>query len=142
MSTLTFQQRQALNPSATIWVTASAGSGKTKVLTDRLLSLMLSGTPPERILCLTFTKAAAAEMATRLEVRLKAWALADETGIDSDLRDLNLSPSPALCLRARTLFHQFLDTPGGFKIQTLHGFCQSLLSRFPLEAGVSPHFRD
>jgi ATP-dependent helicase/nuclease subunit A len=141
MSTLTFQQRQALNPSATIWVTASAGSGKTKVLTDRLLSLMLSGTPPERILCLTFTKAAAAEMATRLEVRLKAWALADETGIDSDLRDLNLSPSPALCLRARTLFHQFLDTPGGFKIQTLHGFCQSLLSRFPLEAGVSPHFR-
>ncbi len=133
-------QRLALDPGASVWVGASAGTGKTKVLTDRVASLLLHGTAPGRILCLTFTKAAAAEMANRLAERLAAWSVLEETALEEDLRQLLGTPADADVLaRARRLFACVLDTPGGIKIQTIHAFCESLLGRFPLEAGVAPH---
>ena len=132
-------QRRASDPQASVWVGASAGTGKTKVLTDRVLSLMLAGTPPGRVLCLTFTKAAAAEMANRLADRLAAWATMADQDLDAKLIDLlGRSPEAHERRRARQLFALVLDTPGGMKIQTLHAFCQSILGRFPLEAGISP----
>jgi ATP-dependent helicase/nuclease subunit A len=134
-------QRGAADPGASVWVAASAGTGKTKVLTDRVLNLMLTGTPPQRILCLTFTKAAAAEMNDRIARELGNWAAASEKAIEKDLFDLlGRAPDARQRTRARQLFARVLDTPGGMNIQTLHAFCQSLLGRFPLEAGVAPHF--
>jgi ATP-dependent helicase/nuclease subunit A len=134
-------QRQASDPDASVWVGASAGSGKTKVLTDRVLRLMLAGAAPSRILCLTFTKAAAAEMALRVSKTLSAWATIDDGALDLALFDLNgRRPGEALRIRARQLFARVVDCPGGLKIQTIHAFCQSLLRRFPLEAGVPPQF--
>jgi len=133
-------QRPAAAPDASVWVAASAGTGKTKVLTDRVLSLLLHGTPPSRILCLTFTKAAAAEMANRLSQRLARWAIIEDTDLTKELRDLfGATPAPEMAERARQLFAHVLDAPGGMKIQTIHAFCQSLLGRFPLEAGIAPH---
>jgi len=136
------QQRRAADPRASAWVTASAGTGKTKVLTDRVLALMLAGADPTRVLCLTFTKAAAAEMRNRLAERLEHWAVAASGELDASLRDLTGGePDDATRRRARELFARVLDTPGGMKIQTIHAFCQTVLARFPLEAGVPPHFQ-
>ncbi|WP_313388283.1 double-strand break repair helicase AddA, partial [Rhodospirillum rubrum] len=139
-------QRRAADPLASAWVAASAGTGKTKVLTDRVLRLLLAGTPPQRLLCLTFTKAAAAEMANRVSAVLAGWATLPEEALRGRLASL-LGSLPegeeaieALSGRARRLFAQVLDCPGGLRIQTIHGFCQTLLRRFPLEAGVAPHF--
>ncbi len=135
-------QRPAAHPDHSVWVAASAGTGKTKVLTDRVLSLMLHGTAPARILCLTFTKAAAAEMANRLAQRLASWATASDDRLTEDLQSLlDDPPNKDMLERARRLFAQVLDAPGGMKIQTIHSFCQSLLGRFPLEAGIAPHFQ-
>lgn len=134
-------QRLAAHPHHSAWVAASAGSGKTKVLTDRVLNLLLEGCPPERILCLTFTKAAAAEMANRVRMRLGEWAILPESELQKSLENLQEStPSLEKIERARTLFSLTLDTPGGLKIQTIHSFCQSLLKRFPFEAGLTPFF--
>lgn len=134
-------QRNASDPNASVWVSASAGAGKTKVLSDRVLRLMLSGTEPHRILCLTFTKAAAAEMANRVNERLGRWATMEDRELHDDLANLaGTSPSSDETMRARQLFARVLDAPGGMKIQTIHAFCQSLLRRFPLEAGLAPHF--
>ena len=134
------EQRRASDPQASVWVAASAGTGKTKVLTDRVLALMLAGTPPGKILCLTFTKAAAAEMANRLSDRLAGWATASDADLGEALRTLTGEPPDAARLhKARQLFAQVLDAPGGMKIQTIHAFCQHLLARFPLEAGIAPH---
>ncbi|MGF1592372.1 MAG: double-strand break repair helicase AddA [Kiloniellaceae bacterium] len=136
----TAAQRQAADPAASVWVSASAGSGKTKVLVDRVLSLLLRGSAPAKILCLTFTKAAAAEMANRLSAQLAGWVTADEATLCASLEDLLGAPVEAALLpRARSLFARVLDTPGGIKIQTIHAFCQALLGRFPLEAGVAPN---
>ncbi|HYD30905.1 MAG TPA: double-strand break repair helicase AddA [Azospirillaceae bacterium] len=135
------KQRRASDPEASVWVAASAGSGKTKVLTDRVLRLMLAGTPPHRILCLTFTKAAAAEMANRVNGTLAKWATADDAALEDMLANLNgARPHAAARTAARRLFARVVDCPGGMKIQTIHAFCQSLLRRFPLEAGLVPHF--
>ncbi len=135
-------QRRAARPETSVWVAASAGTGKTKVLTDRVLSLMLHGTPPERILCLTFTKAAAAEMANRLAERLAGWTGFDDNKLAAELETLiGRPPDEAMTTAARQLFARVLDAPGGIKIQTIHAFCQALLGRFPLEAGVPPNFR-
>ncbi|MTJ84160.1 MAG: double-strand break repair helicase AddA [Telmatospirillum sp.] len=135
-------QRRASAPATSVWVAASAGTGKTKVLTDRVLSLLLAGAAPERLLCLTFTKAAAAEMANRIAGRLAVWATGDDAGLAADLGRLTGRPAgPADMTRARRLFARVLDTPGGMKIETIHAFCQSLLRRFPLEAGLAPHFQ-
>ena len=135
-------QRRAAAPESSVWVAASAGTGKTKVLTDRVLSLMLHGTPPARILCLTFTKAAAAEMANRLAERLAGWTARSDAELDGELAALlDGPPDGQIRLTARRLFAGVLDAPGGIKIQTIHAFCQSVLGRFPLEAGVPPHFQ-
>src|SRR6266446_6863974 len=134
-------QRRAAAPGASAWVSASAGTGKTKVLTDRLLGLMLEGSDPARILCLTFTRAAAAEMANRLNERLADWATLPHDAFVEELRALTgRDPDEARLARARQLFARVLDTPGGVKIATIHAFCQALLRRFPLEADVSPEF--
>jgi ATP-dependent helicase/nuclease subunit A len=135
------RQRRASDPAYSVWVGASAGTGKTKVLTDRVLNLLLQGTAPGRLLCLTFTKAAAAEMANRVIDRLEKWTVLDGPGLIRDLTDLSGTvPTDGQLARARLLFGRVLDAPGGLKIYTVHAFCQSLLARFPLEAGVAPHF--
>ncbi len=132
-------QRAAADPAVSVWVSASAGSGKTKVLTDRVLTLLLGDTPPERILCLTFTKAAAAEMANRISGELSLWSILPEEELRGRLVELTGDTvDEAALAAARRLFAQVLDTPGGLKIQTIHGFCESLLTRFPLEAGLAP----
>lgn len=136
-------QRRAADPALSTWVSASAGSGKTKVLRDRVLRLLLEGARPERILCLTFTKAGAAEMANRVATTLAEWASIDDAALQKQLRDL-LGEKVGLTdfkSRARGLFAKVLDAPGGMRIETIHAFCQSLLRRFPLEAGIAPHFR-
>jgi ATP-dependent helicase/nuclease subunit A len=135
------QQRKAADRHQSVWVAASAGTGKTKVLTDRVLNLLLGGTPPERILCLTFTKAAAAEMANRLNARLSLWTTATDMELRGDIESITGTvPEPALYESARQLFARVLDTPGGMRILTIHAFCQSVLRRFPLEAGIAPQF--
>ena len=134
-------QGTAIEPNASVWVSASAGSGKTKVLTDRVLALLLAGTPPQRILCLTFTKAAAAEMSNRISRRLAAWTTVKDGELREDLEPLVQGEvDDEVVARARRLFAVVLDAPGGLQISTLHAFCQSLLRRFPLEAGIAPHF--
>jgi len=136
-------QQRAVRPSHSIWVPASAGAGKTTVLIDRTLALMLAGTPPGRILCLTFTKAAAAEMANRLAERLGRWTAMSDDDLGKDLHRLTgkvPEPDGDAMRRARRLFARVLECHGGMKIQTIHAFCQSLLRRFPLEAGIAPHF--
>ncbi|NHN92405.1 double-strand break repair helicase AddA [Acetobacter sicerae] len=145
------QQNAASDPNASVFVSASAGSGKTKLLIDRLLRLMLPrqnphdpasplipGTWPGRILCLTFTKAAAAEMAIRLQRTLGEWVTLPDDRLDQALGRLNVPTSARA--EARALFARVLDLPGGMRIGTIHAFCQSLLRRFPLEAATNPHF--
>ncbi len=139
---MTAQQLRAADPGRSVWVAASAGTGKTKVLADRVLRLMLGGTAPQHILCLTFTKAAAAEMAVRVNRILAEWAIAGEGELSKVLADLTgETPEAGRVDAARRLFARVLDAPGGIRIQTIHSFCQSLLGRFPLEAGVPPHFQ-
>ena len=134
-------QRQATAPAYSAWVEANAGTGKTKVLTDRVARLLLSGVRPERILCLTFTKAAAAEMRNRLAGQLGRWALADHALLDKEVAELIArDPEEEERIIARRLFARVLDAPGGINILTIHAFCQALLKRFPLEAGVAPGF--
>ncbi|HYL48305.1 MAG TPA: double-strand break repair helicase AddA [Stellaceae bacterium] len=136
------QQRLAADPAASVWVAASAGTGKTKVLTDRVLVLLLAGSEPARILCLTFTKAAAAQMAIRIGTRLSNWATMPEAKLRQELVALMEGDvDPDQLDRARQLFARVLDAPGGMRIETIHAFCQSLLRRFPLEAGIAPHFQ-
>ncbi|MCE7886724.1 MAG: double-strand break repair helicase AddA [Alphaproteobacteria bacterium PRO2] len=141
------QQGKASRPDYSVWVTASAGTGKTKVLTDRILRLLLPdadgrpGTSPSRILCLTYTKAGAGEMAIRLGKTLTRWAIAPEEELRAELKRLqNREPARKDLDKARQLFAEVADTPGGIKILTIHSFCQSVLSRFPLEAGIPPYF--
>ena len=125
-------QRQASSPQHSCWVEASAGTGKTKVLTDRVLSLLLSGAPAENILCLTFTKAASSEMANRIQEKLATWAAVPHDDLQQKLLDL-LGRAPTLeeTTRAQKLFSTVIDTPGGMKIQTIHSFCQAVLKKFP-----------
>tara|TARA_R110002020_G_scaffold71455_2_gene184594 strand:- start:726 stop:4157 length:3432 start_codon:yes stop_codon:yes gene_type:complete len=130
-------QARAADPAWSIWVSANAGSGKTFVLTRRVLRLLLAGTAPEAILCLTYTKAAAAEMRRRVAGELAKWALLEDAELDGELARIEgPGVTPQLRERARTLFAKALETPGGLKIVTIHAFCESVLHRFPLEAGV------
>jgi ATP-dependent helicase/nuclease subunit A len=134
-------QRRAANPGVSAWVAANAGCGKTHVLVQRVIRLLLEGHPPERILCLTFTNAAAAEMSRRLYHDLGEWATLDDLALRNHIRALAGDVAGTVSLsRARTLFACALDAPGGLKIQTIHAFCERLLQRFPLEAGVVPGF--
>lgn len=134
-------QRLAADPAHSVFVTANAGSGKTKVLIDRIARLLLGGAKPSAFLCITFTKAAAAEMQRRLFERLGAWCVADDEKLTRELVELGeAAPDAARLARARALFAQALETPGGLRIQTIHAFCERLIARFPLEAGVAPGF--
>ncbi|MBO9580224.1 MAG: double-strand break repair helicase AddA [Sphingobium sp.] len=136
------EQAQASRPHAHVWLSASAGTGKTHVLSARVLRLLLAGVAPERILCLTFTKAGAAEMAERVHAILARWVQSTNDEVIEDLRALGEDDGPATVHRARLLFAKVLDaTGGGLKIQTIHSFCQSLLASFPLEAGLVPGFK-
>lgn len=140
------QQTAAANPSKTVWVEASAGTGKTRVLSDRVVRLLLQGVNPARILCLTYTKAAAVEMNARISKRLANWTVFQDNELAEDLKSFiaeKLTPAELqkLMCRARILFALMLDVPDGIKIQTIHSFCQEVLKRFPLEAGVSPYFK-
>jgi ATP-dependent helicase/nuclease subunit A len=135
-----FHQAQAADPAASVFVTANAGSGKTKVLIDRVARLLLAGGAPSSFLCITYTKAAAAEMQRRLFERLGGWCVMEDEKLRDELRTL-LGDDAALDLpRARALFARALETPGGLRIQTIHAFAERLLRRFPLEAGVAPGF--
>jgi ATP-dependent helicase/nuclease subunit A len=135
-------QASASDPAASAWVSANAGAGKTHVLKMRVLRLLLAGTPPERIMCLTYTKAAAAEMSQRIFADLSKWATALADDLDLMLRKLlGRAPDKAEQERARRLFAAAIETPGGLKVQTIHAFCERLLQRFPLEAGVPPGFQ-
>jgi ATP-dependent helicase/nuclease subunit A len=137
-------QIAAADPAVSAWVGANAGSGKTRVLTQRVARLLLTEVDPQRILCLTYTKAAAAEMQNRLFAMLGGWAMAEDGWLGRELAAIAgveepIADAEALA-RARQLFARALETPGGLKIQTIHAFCDALLRRFPLEAGVSPRF--
>ncbi len=138
----TAAQSKAADPLSSVWVAANAGTGKTHVLTMRVLRLLLAGTAPERILCLTYTKAAAAEMSKRVFDHLAKWVTADEVALRTDLRGITGSDVADTTLTfARTLFTRAIETPGGLKVQTIHAFAERLLQRFPLEAGVPPDFK-
>ena len=134
-------QASAADPATSAWVGANAGTGKTHVLTMRILRLLLDGVEPERILALTYTKAAAAEMSARVFARLAEWVTAPDATLKSMLTELlDRAPSGDDMLCARRLFARAIETPGGLKVQTIHAFCERLLQRFPLEAGVPPGF--
>ena len=137
----TANQIIAANPKQSVWVSANAGTGKTRVLVDRISRLLLAGTAPGRILCLTFTKAAAAEMANRLSARLSRWSAIDHHTLVIDLQGLlNRTPSDVEMSRAQMLFAETLDASETLNVRTVHSFCESLLGRFPLEAGLAPQF--
>jgi len=134
-------QARAADPANSAWVSANAGSGKTWVLSTRVIRILLSGTDPSKILCLTYTKAAAAEMKTRVFQRLGAWVAMDDAALRDELAGMTGEmPGREALAFARTLFARALETPGGLKIQTIHAFCESLLHRFPLEANIAGHF--
>lgn len=141
MDDATRNQIEAANPLRSTWLTANAGSGKTRVLTDRVARLLLAGTAPERILCLTYTKAAATEMQNRLLGRLGKWAMLPEDKLRQELHDLGEHGAVDLP-EARRLFARAIEAPGGLKVQTIHSFCAALLRRFPLEAGVPMGFAE
>ncbi|MCF6233792.1 MAG: double-strand break repair helicase AddA [Rhodobacteraceae bacterium] len=140
----TERQIQAARPDTSTWLAANAGSGKTRVLTDRVARLLLDGVEPQHILCLTYTKAAASEMQNRLFERLGKWAMLPDDRLIVDLRELGSESdlNAQFLANARTLFARALETPGGLKIQTIHSFCAALLRRFPLEARISPQFSE
>ncbi|ESQ80837.1 double-strand break repair helicase AddA [Asticcacaulis sp. YBE204] len=132
-------QNAAADPEVSCFLTANAGSGKTSTLVNRVARLLLRGAKPEHILCVTYTKAAAAEMQGRLYERLGGWAVAEDVKLAEQL--VAIDENPADLSKARALFARALETPGGLKIQTIHAFCEKLLRRFPLEAGLSPSFQ-
>ncbi|MBX4958493.1 double-strand break repair helicase AddA [Rhizobium lentis] len=137
----TIQQAIASDPERSAWVSANAGSGKTHVLTQRVIRLLLAGARPSAILCLTYTKAAASEMSNRVFERLADWVVLDDADLSRRIMQIEGAAPDALKLaEARRLFAKALETPGGLKIQTIHAFCEALLHQFPLEANVAGHF--
>jgi len=134
-------QEAASDPAVHASLSASAGTGKTHVLTARVLRLLLRGVDPSAILCLTFTKAGAAEMANRIGARLASWVRLDDSALDKELFALGEERDKPALARARRLFARVLEAPGCLRIQTIHSFAQSLLASFPAEAGITPGFR-
>ncbi|KAB2957537.1 MAG: double-strand break repair helicase AddA [Rhizobiaceae bacterium] len=134
-------QALAADPANSVWVSANAGSGKTHVLSRRVIRLLLGGTDPARILCLTYTRAAAANMANRVFRDLARWAVMDDAGLSAEIAAIEgCAPDAATLARARRLFADALETPGGLKVQTIHAFCEAVLHQFPLEANIAGHF--
>ncbi|WP_018236120.1 double-strand break repair helicase AddA [Ensifer sp. BR816] len=137
----TERQSLASDPARSAWVSANAGSGKTHVLTQRVIRLLLAGCRPSAILCLTYTKAAASEMSNRIFERLAEWATLDDAALEKRIEAIEgRRPPLAKIHEARRLFAKALETPGGLKIQTIHAFSEALLHQFPLEANVAGHF--
>lgn len=135
------RQARASDPTASAFVSANAGSGKTHVLVQRVIRLLLAGVPPEKILCITFTKAAAANMAERVFTTLGHWVTLDDAALDAAIRAVGIPhPSAKLRREARKLFACALETPGGLKVQTIHALCTRLLQQFPFEANVPARF--
>ena len=133
------QQAAASDPDSSALVSANAGTGKTKLLTDRVLRLMLDGAPPDSILCVTYTRAAAAEMRNRISAQLAKWAIASGKLLRTELAGMGIAtPTQAMLARARSLFAETLDNDDGPRVETVHSFCQSVLRRFPIEAGIMP----
>jgi len=138
---VTALQTRASNPDVSAFVAANAGSGKTHVLVSRVIRLLLDGVPPEKILCITFTKAAAANMAQRVFTTLGRWVRMPDDELNAAIRSIGASaPNAATRMRARKLFASALETPGGLKVQTIHALCTRLLQQFPFEANVPAHF--
>src|SRR3954462_7341921 len=134
-------QQRASDPAASAFVSANAGSGKTHVLVQRVIRLLLSGVPPEKILCITFTKAAAANMAERVFTTLGHWVTLDNEALDAAIKESGIAnPDARLRKAARKLFACALETPGGLKVQTIHALCTRLLQQFPFEANVPARF--
>lgn len=134
-------QLVASDPTRSVWVSANAGSGKTHVLVQRVLRHLLAGVPPAKILCLTFTKAAAANMATKVFATLSKWTEIDDRALAKEIEAIGAGPAkPALLIAARRLFARTVETPGGLKIHTIHAFCERLLHLFPFEANVPARF--
>ena len=134
-------QREVADPGVSAWVAANAGSGKTHVLAQRVINLLLKDVAPEKILCITFTKAAAANMAKRVFDTLAEWTTLDDAALDEAIRGRSdMAPDAARCALARKLFARALETPGGLKVQTIHAFCTQLLHQFPFEANVAARF--
>ncbi len=134
-------QMRASDPASSAWVSANAGSGKTHVLAQRVIRLLLDGTEPSKILCLTYTKAAAANMSNRVFRDLGKWTALDNAALAAEIAKVDgRPPKPSRLLRARQLFARALETPGGLKIQTIHAFCEAILHHFPLEANIAGHF--
>ena len=141
ISWTTIQQAIASDPARSAWVSANAGSGKTHVLTQRVIRLLLAGARPSAILCLTYTKAAASEMSNRVFERLAEWAIFPDEELARRIAQIEgREPDSLKLAEARRLFAKALETPGGLKIQTIHAFCEALLHQFPLEANVAGHF--
>ena len=135
------RQAVAADPRHSVWVSANAGSGKTHVLSRRVIRLLLRGTDPSKILCLTYTRAAAANMAKRVYEDLAGWTALDDDRLAEQIERLEgIRPDDEKLRRARRLFAEALETPGGLKIQTIHAFCEAILHQFPLEANIAGHF--
>jgi ATP-dependent helicase/nuclease subunit A len=134
-------QRAVADPAVSAWVAANAGSGKTHVLAQRVINLLLQDVAPEKILCITFTKAAAANMAKRVFDTLAEWTTLEDGALDEAIRSWSaIEPDAARRALARRLFARALETPGGLKVQTIHAFCTQLLHQFPFEANVAARF--
>ena len=141
IKSVTYNSAHVFDPAASVFVSANAGTGKTSLLTNRVLALLLHGIDPSKLLCLTYTHAAASEMSTRILEKLGAWVMASDAALEAQISALTGElPTSQRLFFARSLFAKVLEVPDGLRIQTIHSFCQSLLRRFPLEAGVSPHF--
>src|ERR1700760_4181179 len=134
-------QARASNPASSSFVSANAGSGKTHVLVQRVIRLLLNNVSPEKILCITFTKAAAANMAERVFTTLGHWVTLGDDALDDAIKGVGIPhPSATLRKKARELFARALETPGGLKVQTIHALCTRLLQQFPFEANVPARF--
>src|SRR4029450_3963337 len=134
-------QVEASDPAVSAWVAANAGSGKTHVLAQRVIRLLLDGVDPAKILCITFTKAAPANMATAGFAELRRWAALDDAELDAAITRISgIQPDATRRTLARRLFAMALETPGGLKVQTIHAFCTRLLHHFPFEANVAARF--
>src|SRR6195256_5948444 len=134
-------QARASDPAASSFVSANAGSGKTHVLVQRVIRLLLADVAPEKILCITFTKAAAANMAERVFTTLGHWVTLDDDALDAAIREAGIARVDVKTrMRARELFACALETPGGLKVQTIHALCTRLLQQFPFEANVPARF--
>ncbi len=138
----TAAQHQAASPDRSIWVSANAGTGKTRVLTWRVLRLLVDGADPAEILAITYTRGAATEMRNRIYDSITTWPYIEKTELIDQLKAIGItSPSEKQITRARNLFAQLLDATSFLRIETIHAFCQSVLRRFPREAEVIPYFR-